>query len=125
MQRSVNILPFIIIAIGLVLLLMMVALRPRSQRLPTSAAAATLPTEDELTILLNGEPLDTRQPVRSSAISATDPASWSLGQISRFDKRGERTRLVFVDGSVANVTSSTYSKLPGNIRVRINYDRSE
>ena len=125
MTGRVNLLPFIVIALGVIALVFMVALRPRSQRsLSTASASSAAVISEDINIVVNGQAVEpgTISQSGSNRVAQRDPRTWQLGQISRIDKRGSRTTLVFRDGSVANVTSSNYPKLAGNIRVRINYE---
>lgn len=126
-RKRTDLTPFIIIAVGVGLLLMLLALRPqRGASVPAATAAATsgVPSSNEISVLLNGQPLSAYQPARLKPTALGDPSTWQLGDIAQFAARGPRTVLIFRDGSVADVTSSVYRRLPGNIRVRIDYDRS-
>ena len=51
------------------------------------------------------------------------PATWSLSDIKSIQKHGTNPSLFFQDGSSIQVTPLVLKELPGNLQVRVSYER--
>jgi hypothetical protein len=76
-------------------------------------------------VIINGHKMSDLANTESSYKTINFQKAWNLSDIQHIEGRGGKQILVFVDGSTREVTPLLYKQLPGNIQVRLSYERQD
>jgi hypothetical protein len=127
--KKTPVIPIIILVFSLLVLMLMMALRMRSSSdevtlmATIQAKAVDIVSTDGPKIVINGKAVTDYAAPRATVLANQDPQRWQLAQISRIEGGGSRATLVFIDGSSRDVNGSLLRQLPGEIAVRLRYER--
>ena len=117
-------LPVVIVFIGIVALLALVALRPKTSS-SVIANNYTSGYTPEARVIVNGQAIDLASQTQSQPLSWLPAAAINANQVYAIERHKGKTRLVFVDGSIKELTDFDIANLPNQLKLQVTYEASK
>ncbi len=114
--------PLLVVMIGLIILALMLALRPKSGATVSAASLYTPSYTSEARVIVNGQPLSKLGAEQIRPLSWSQPREINTAQVYAIVRKKNNVSIIMIDGSEKKLSPPELAQLPAELQLRIRYE---